>query len=136
MAKSTDKQLEEINSKLDSVNGTVVKIDKEQAVQKAAFDSHTQQDEKMYDELKSYNSILRENTESLKVHVHRTNLLEDVVKAMDSRLAPIEIDRIQKAAVQEWVMGKAKMIGKITAALLGLDAVWKWVVPWLAHMLK
>lgn len=136
MAKNIDEMLSKIDTKLDEVSDAVHKVDKEVALQKAAFDDHLKQDEKMYEEFRRMNDILQQNTESLKEHMHRTELLEDLVQKMDLRLAPIEREKIEKEAIQKYRKEKliqiAKVAGAITAVLGALAAA----QPLLIKLLK
>lgn len=118
MPKSNEDMLKKIDETLDGVNDTLHKIDKEQALQKAAFDAHIKQDEHMYEELKRMNDILQQNTESLKEHMAQTQLLKDTVLKIDARLAPIEVERIEEEAVRKYRNAKLKKYGKV----LGLIA--------------
>lgn len=121
MAKNLDEMLSKIDQKLDEVSGSIHKVDKEVALQKAAFDEHIKQDEKMYEEFKRMNDILQQNTESLKEHMHRTELLEDIVKKMDARLSPVEVRHIEEEAVKkhrkEVFIMSAKIVGALAAAV-------------------
>ncbi len=125
MADGISSKLTLIQDKVDEVSDTVHKVDKEVALQKAAFDDHLKQDERMYEEFKRMNDILQQNTESLKEHMHRTNLLEDLVQKMDKRLSPIELDRIEREAVKKYrnerLVKIAKILGAI-GALIGIIA--------------
>lgn len=118
MAKTTDEMLNRIDAKLDDMSDSIHKIDKEVALQKSAFDSHTNQDEQMYEELKRMNDILQQNTESLRQHMQQTQLLKETVLKIDARLAPIEVERIEAEAVKKYRNDKLKKYGKI----LGLIA--------------
>lgn len=128
MAKNLDEMLLRIDEKLDEVSDSIHKVDKEVALQKAAFEEHQKQDEGMYAELKRMNDILQDNTESLKEHMHRTALLEQLVAQMDIRLSPIEREKIEKEAVKKyhdaeverWIK-YGKILGVI-AALIGIVA--------------
>lgn len=123
MAKNLDEMLSKIDQKLDEVSGSIHKVDKEVALQKAAFDEHIKQDEKMYEEFKRMNDILQQNTESLKEHMHRTELLEDIVKKMDARLSPVEIRHIEEEAVKKHRKEVLIMWIKIAGAMAALVAV-------------
>jgi uncharacterized protein YukE len=127
MAKDLDSKINYIQEKLDDVAGTIHKIDKDVALQKAAFEEHQKQDEGMYEELKRMNDILQLNTESLKEHMHRTELLEKAVNILDTRLSPIEHEKIQKKAIEDYRKEKiieiAKILGLITAALGVITAI-------------
>lgn len=125
-----------LQEKLDTIAGAMSNIDKDVALQKAALLAHTEQDEKLCAELTRMNNILQDNTESLKEHVRRTNLLESVVKNIDDRLNPIEIEHIQKAAVHSWAMNKLKLLGKIGTAVGAVAAAWMYIAPWLTRLLQ
>ena len=133
---SDSKKLDYIQGKVDSVAETMANMDKDLALQKCALESHTQQDEKMYEELKRMNDILQQNTESLREHMHRSDLLEDLLVKIDQRLSPIEIEFIQNAAVKAWIMHKVKIIAKIGTAVAAVAGAWVYVKPWLEHLLK
>lgn len=136
MPKDADsKKIDYIQDKLDSVADTCAKIDKEVALQKQAFDDHLVQDERMYEEFKRMNNILQDNTNSLKEHMHRSDLLEDLVTKMDARFSPIQIEYERKEAVREYLVSKGKLLGKIGAVAAALTAIWMFVEPLLKHLL-
>ena len=120
MAKDLDITLSKIQDKLDEVSDVSHKIDKEVALQKAAFEDHTKQDEHMYEELKRMNNILQENTLSLKEHMQQTQLLKDTVLKIDARLAPIELERIEEEAVRKYRNEKLMKYGKIFAVIAAI----------------
>ena len=135
MAKDSDsKKIDYIQEKVDSLTHTCSNIDKEVALQKQAFDDHLRQDERMYDEFKRMNDILQQNTDSLREHMAQTNLLRDAVMKMDSRLQPIEIEYIQKTAVKDWVMGRAKLIAKVGGAVSMLSGIIWTAMKVLSHI--
>jgi thiaminase len=117
MAKTADELLLKIDNKIDDVSDSIHKVDKELALHKAAFEQHIKQDELMYEEFKRMNDILQQNTESLKEHMHRTELLEDIVKKMDARLSPVEIRHIEEEAIKrhrkEMLIKTGKIRGKM-----------------------
>lgn len=130
MAANLDNMLNKIDSKLDEVSDAVYKIDKEVALQKAAFDEHIKQDEKMYEEFKRMNDILLANTESLKEHMQRTaiaeqrqEILEDLVKSIDKRLSPFEQNKLEEEAIRKYRNGKLIKIGKILGIIATLVAI-------------
>ena len=130
MAKSLDDMLNKIDTKLDDVSNSIHKVDKEVALQKAAFDEHIKQDEKMYEEFKRMNDILSANTESLKEHMQRTaiaeqrqEILEDLVKSIDRRLSPFEQNKLEEEAVRKYRNEKLKKIGKILGIIATLVAI-------------
>lgn len=123
MAKETDQRIEHIHDKLEEVANCVHKIDRELAVHKTTFDEHLKQDEKMYEEFKRMNDILQQNTESLKEHMHRTALLEELVQKMDARLLPMEKQQIQEDAVRQYRNEQIVKVAKIMGLLTGLFAL-------------
>ena len=133
---SDNKKLDYIQERLDSVAETVANVDKEVALQKAAFESHTKQDEQMYDELKRMNDILQQNTDSLKEHMGNNHLLKEMVVTLNKRLEPIEIEFIQKAAVRDYILKKAKFIGKVATAIAAVAGLWVYCKPLLFHLFK
>lgn len=132
MATDIDAKLDYIQDKLDSVENCVSKIDKEVALQKATFDDHLKQDERMYEEFKRMNDILQQNTESLKEHMYRTELLETIVQKMDIRLSPLERDSIEQQAVAKYRKDFMVRVAKITGILVGvisaIAALWPLIV--------
>jgi thiaminase len=136
MAKTTDEMLNKIDSKLDDVGDALSKVDKEVALQKAAFDEHIKQDEKMYEEFKRMNDILQSNTDSLKEHMHRTELLESLVQKMDARLSPVEIRHIEEEAIKKHRHVTLVKWAKIIGALVGLVGLLSALTPVLKLFIK
>lgn len=137
MAKDLDQKMNYIQEKIDEISETAYKIDKDVALHKLAFDEHIRQDEKMYEEFRRMNDILQINTESLREHMHRTEvaeqqlaILEDLTKSIDSRLMPIEIERVEKEAISryrgELLVKTAKIIGIVStmvAIITGIRSI-------------
>src|SRR5579884_1445300 len=132
---SDSRKIDQIQSKVDQVAETLNKIDKDVALQQAALEAHTKQDEKMYEEFKRMNDVLQENTESLKVHIQNNMLLKDMIQKMDDRLSPIELEHIQKTAVREGVIRTSKLNAKVGAAAGVNTAGLMLVKPILQHWL-
>ncbi len=126
MAKEIGSKVDYIQGKLDEVADTCQRIDKEVCAQKVAFDEHIKQDERMYEEFKRMNDILQQNTDSLKEHMHRTDLLEDLVKKVDERFQPIELEHIEKKVIEKYKSErKAKWVAKaifVAKILSGIGA--------------
>jgi uncharacterized membrane protein YheB (UPF0754 family) len=137
MAKDLDQKLSYIQEKVEEVSDTVHNIDKELAIHKTTFNDHLKTDEKMYEEFVRMNDILMANTESLKEHMHRTNvaeqrqgLLEDLVKSIDIRLSPFETHKLEEEAVKKYRNEKLKrimkilgLIGAIVGIIAGIKAI-------------
>jgi chromosome segregation ATPase len=102
MAKELESRIEHIQERLDDISSSVHSIDKSLALQQGEFLEHTKQDEKMYEELKRMNNILQTNTDSLKEHMHRTDLLESLVTKMDIRLSPIENAKLEEDVIKKY----------------------------------
>lgn len=116
---SQDYILNEIRSLEESIKDASNKVnglDKTIAEYKVSFDHHVAIDEHMYAELKRMNDILAQNTESLRTHIKRTDLLEQAVMKMDVKLTSLEIKDIEKEAVKKWIKDTAKLTAKICAA--------------------
>lgn len=130
------KKLDRIDSKLDEVETIVHNIDKEVALHKAAFAEHAVQDEKMYQELQRMNNILDENTTSLQYHIKRTDLLQTMVEKNSARLLPLEIEKIQKQAVNQWIKDKAILCAKICGFLGTIGGAVMYFKDFLLSLLK
>lgn len=135
MAKTED-LLEKMDEKLDDVVNSIYKVDKEVALQKAAFDEHIKQDEKMYDELKRMNNILQQNTDSLQEHMHRTDLLEQMLSKMDQRLSPIELQKIEEEAINKYRNDKLIKYGKALGVIATAIGVLVAMKPLLLKLLS
>lgn len=135
MPKNTEDALAKISDKLDDLSTVSNKIDKDLALHKSQFDQHIQQDEKMYEEFKRMNDILQQNTNSLKEHMHRTELLEELVTKMDSRLMPIEKAKIELDAVKRHKHEQLVRWGKIFAVIVGALTLLAFMKPMLIHLL-
>lgn len=109
------KSMERLEKTVDKVDEKCNVIEKTLVQLSTRFNDHLQQDEKMYEEFKHMVSILQENTESLKDHILRTNMLQESVLKMDARLSPLEQERLKREAVREFLSSKAKKWGKLIA---------------------
>jgi hypothetical protein len=114
-----DNNISFIRDKVEEVASTCHRIDKELAGHKVSFDQHIKQDELMYEEFRRMNDILQQNTESLKEHMHRSELLEGALMKMDARLSPLEIREIQRQAVKDWWVKNSLFVAKMLAAVGG-----------------
>ena len=123
MSEKKNDYIQYIQERVESVANSVANIDKDMALQRQALEDHTKSDEKMYSELCRMNDILQQNTDSLKEHVRRTNLLEDVMDRMDKRLTPIEIEHIQKTAVRDYIYKNAKYVAKVGTAVSVISGI-------------
>ena len=120
MASGMDDKVKQIQSSIDTLSEVVHKIDKDVAVHNVALEEHISRGDIFNAELLKMNEILHANTESLKEHMSRTELLESLVCKIDERLAPIEIERIEKAAVCRWRQDKIMWVLKVVGALAAL----------------
>lgn len=129
-------EIRSIDSSVKDVSDKVADIDKTMAAYKAAFDGHTSVDEQMYKELRRMNDILSLNTESLRLHMKRTELLEEATLKMNSRLSELEIKNIQAAAIKDWIKSSAIFTGKIIGGLVALGtlaAMLPSIIKWILH---
>jgi hypothetical protein len=116
-----EESIEKVDAKCDRIDTTL-------AVLAVKFEEHLKQDEKMYEEFKHMVQILRENTDSLKDHVMRTNTLQDMVIGINKRLEPLEQERLRKDAVNEFLKHKAAKWAKIATALAGLITIVYYII--------
>lgn len=135
MAKDLDKSLVDLQGKMNEIGDQLHKMDKDSALQQAAFMEHLNQHERMYEEFKRTNDILKTNTESLKEHMHRTELLEDLVQKMDGRLLPIEKLKIETEAIKKHKHEQLVRWGKIIAAVVGIIGLLAGAKPLLIKLL-
>jgi hypothetical protein len=106
-------KLNSIQDRVDEVYDTVHRIDKEVALNRSAFDDHMAQDKLIYEEFKRMNDLLQQNTESLREHMRRTDMLEDIVQKMDARFTPIELEHVERQFVQKYKEERKKKIKDI-----------------------
>lgn len=135
MAKDLDKSLVDLQDKMDEIGNQLHKMDKDSALQAQAFIEHLRQHERMYEEFKRTNEILKSNTESLKEHIHRTELLEDLVSKVDARLQPIETSRIEQEAIRKHKHEQLVRWGKIIAVIVGIAGLLAGLKPLLIKLL-
>ena len=102
MAKDIDLKVDYIQDKVDEVFSTVHKIDIEVALQKASHADHLAQYERMHQEFVRMNDILQGQHESLQKHMHRSDMLEDLVIKIDARFTPIETKHIKDGVIAEY----------------------------------
>jgi hypothetical protein len=123
-----------VEESMKDISDKVSDIDKTLVEYRIAFEHHSHADEKMYEELKRMNDILSINTESLRTHIRRTELLEQAAVKLDGRLSDIEIKKIQSEAVKKWIVDSSMLTGKVLAvitALVGLAAMVPSFIQWL-----
>ena len=73
------------------------------------------------------NQILEGQAEQLKVHIHRTNLLEERVEQTRNELIPVEdhvkfINKLGRVTV-----GSVKVVGGLIGLIVGLIAIYKFI---------
>lgn len=89
-------------------------------------------------DFKDMNETLAINTESLRTHIRRTELLEHATVKLDGRLSELEIKKIEKAAIKNWLISFAIISGKVLAgigAVIGAVAGFPIVAQWLVRIL-
>lgn len=116
-------EIRSIESSMKEINNQVNTLDKTLTAYKTSFEHHIQVDEDMYTELKRMNDILAQNTESLKVHIRRTELLENITIKLGNRLTELEIKDIESKAINKWISDRSVLVGKIIAGLLALGSL-------------
>jgi hypothetical protein len=126
----TDK-FDVLADKLDNVNEKVSDINSKLEVHIARFDSHVEHEEHREVALQRHTNVLQANTDSLKDHMRRTDILETYVKKIDERFTPVEQEALRKKAVAEWWKNKVLFLAKLGGAIGALGAVasiFKWLL--------
>ncbi len=85
-------------------------------------------------DFRTMNETLAVNTQSLRTHIRRTELLEQATIKLDGRLTELEIKKIEKDAVKKWVVSASILAGQILAgvgavigAIMGMPIVLEWL---------
>ena len=85
----------------------------------------------LHEEHKKMNSILLENTQSLKEHIRRTEILENVAIKLGERMTGLEIVQIEEKAVSTYksdrLNSNAKLVGAIVALITTIIASLSWI---------
>lgn len=127
--RSIDSSIKDISNKINELDKTLVEY-------KVSFEHHIGADENMHSELKRMNNILAENTESLKYHIRRTDLLESNSVTLANRLSELEIKSIEANAIKQWISSQTKMVGKIIASLVTLGTLASYIPDLLKWLTK
>jgi hypothetical protein len=131
-----DSKIDYMQERLDSIATTCSNIDKELAIHRTAFSDHCEQEAHIYSEFKRMNDILQQNTDSLREHMHRSDMLESLVTSMDTRFSPVEIEFQRKKAISEWQRDKLMLLAKIAGVVSAAAAAWVYLKPFLAHLIQ
>jgi chromosome segregation ATPase len=110
-------QLDHIQERIDTVIDRVADANKSLESFKTAFELHVEKDDQMSSKLIGLHDTLIENTQNLREHMRRTDLLEEYVKAVDARFTPVEMERLRSRAVNAWISSKLGLVVKVGAAL-------------------
>lgn len=135
MAKNTEDMLSKIDTKLDEAVEAIHKVDKDVALQKASLEERTNDVNRMYEELKRMNDILQQNTESLREHMHRTDLLEQLALNLNQRLEPIELEKIEQETIKKYRTEQLKKYGKIVGIVATAIGILAAIKPYLLKLL-
>ena len=85
----------------------------------------------LHEEHKRMNSILLEKTQSLKEHIRRTEILEDVAIKLSERMTGLEIIQIEEKAVATYKSDRlsqgAKIIGVVIAIITTTIGILSWI---------
>lgn len=125
----TDK-IDTLAKKLDNVTEKVSDIGTKLEVHIAKFDVHLDDEEAHRQAILRNTEVLQSNTDSLKEHMLRTDLLETYVKKIDERLTPVELTAQRKQAVVDWWKGSIVFVAKLGAAVTAITVIFK-ALSWL-----
>lgn len=119
-----DKDDSYIKDELKAVRESIKEVSEKVSEMDVLVKTHVEKDERLYDAFQRTNDILAQNTDSLKEHMHRTDLaekrtdlLEEAVKTFHKRLNPIETEIIRKDAVSSWKKDRIYMLAKAMGAV-------------------
>jgi len=126
-------KIDDLTEKMDNVTEKVSGIDTKLEVHLAKFEAHVDGERDRWEALNHNTKILQENTESLKEHMQRTDLLENYVKKIDERFTPVEIAAQHKLAVANWWKNTLVLIAKIGGALTAGTVILKTLLVLLAQ---
>lgn len=135
MAKDIGKSIEDLQEKMDEIADQLHKIDKDTALHSLTLMEHLKMHERTYEEFKRSIDVLEANTNSLKEHMHRTELLETFVHKMNDRLMPIEVAQIEAAAIKKHKHETMVRWGKIIGSILGLIGIAAALKPLIIKLL-
>ena len=111
--------------KLDYVVEKVSDIGTKLEVHITKFNAHTDNEDKYRAAISRNTEILQTNTESLKEHMQRTDLLEVYVKKIDDRFTPVELTSQRKQAVVDWWKNTILIAAKLGAAITTITIIFK-----------
>lgn len=118
-----ESKLDYIADRLDGVADKVDNLNTTLAIHVAKFEEHVEREENDRVHLIRNTDVLHENTASLKDHIRRTDLLEEYVKKLDERFAPVELEALRRRAVTDWIKGKIVLLAKLGGAIGGIGAL-------------
>ena len=133
---SDDKNLQIllIDQKLDDLSQDIKDIKQTQIGHAIQFARHEESDKQMADDIHVIRKTLEKNTESLEEHMRRTAAaeqqilsLKDISVKMDSRLSPIEEERIEKETLHRLYKKAGTYFGVISAVVTTAYTVWLFI---------
>jgi exonuclease VII small subunit len=139
IAQNLIEEMRTIETYIKTIENKINELDKSLVEYRVSMQNHITTDQDMYAELKRMNDILAQNTESLKVHIHRTELLEEMAIKIANRITQLEIKQIEERAIEKWTSDKIMLIGKIMAsilAIIGAAASMPDIINWIKTLRK
>lgn len=124
-------KLDNLAHKLDSVADKVSDIGTKLEVHISKFETHIGHEDSQNADMRRNTEVLQANTESLRDHMQRTNLLESYVKKIDERFTPVELESLRKKAVADWWKGRVVFLAKLGGAIGAIGAlagIAKWLI--------
>lgn len=108
--------LNKIDNKMDNLENKFAALDKDIVVQQAHAEVHQELLRSTQEHMEIMSKTLEINTESLKEHIRRTNLLENSIGGLDTRLTPLE-RHYQRLIAISWFIAK---IGAVLSSIGGI----------------
>jgi predicted nucleic acid-binding Zn-ribbon protein len=103
-----EQKVSKVEDKVNDVELDLKELNSKFGSHEDFFQRHLEADERMYQEFTKMNSILRENTDSLREHMRRTSMLEESLLKINNRLTPIEDEHMRKKAIQNYMKDNKK----------------------------
>ena len=126
-------KIDNLATKLDNVTEKISDIGTRLEVHIAKFDAHVDSEEAIQQAIVRNTEVLQGNTESLKEHMQRTDLLETYVKKIDERFTPVELTAQRKQAVMDWWKNGVIFVAKLGGAATAITVIFKALSMLLKH---
>lgn len=109
--------LKDVKEAVDNLTDKVHEIDKGLVEHRVLIKNQTEANIAHHEELKRIGDVLQENTNQLREHIRRTDILEDEYRRLNNKITPVEEELKNKKTIKEFFTKNIALIGKISAAI-------------------